>query len=206
MHEPAVGAPAVHGHVQRVDDELGAHVLSHRPADDRAGVGVLDRGEVQPAFPGAQVGDVGEPQHIRTGGAKATLDEIVSDPDAGRDRCSPTLARHEPGDPGASHQPLDTLAPDPHPVGHAQLGVDPRRAVHPAFGLVDLLDLLEQPRVLERTIRWWPALPVMEARPVDLERTAHQRDWVVGLLRGDERKHLAYRPSVSRAKKAAAEV
>src|SRR5438477_2265720 len=34
-----------------VCDQLCAHVLGHRPADDRARAGILDRSQVQPALP-----------------------------------------------------------------------------------------------------------------------------------------------------------
>jgi len=82
-------------HVERVDDELGAHVVGHRPADDRARVGVLNRGQVQPALPRAQIGDVGEPQHVRRSGPELAFNEVVGDTDARHvDRCSATLARH----------------------------------------------------------------------------------------------------------------
>ena len=46
-----VGLAADDGHAERVDDEFGAHVLGDRPADDQAGVGVHDRGAVQPCPP-----------------------------------------------------------------------------------------------------------------------------------------------------------
>jgi hypothetical protein len=51
MHETGPGAAAVKGHLERVDDELGAHVVGHRPADDPSREGVLDGGEVDPALP-----------------------------------------------------------------------------------------------------------------------------------------------------------
>jgi hypothetical protein len=96
VNETAIGAATVQRHVQRVDDELGAHVIGHRPANDRAGVGVLNGGEVQPALPGAQVGDVGEPQHVRGSRPELALNKVISDPDAGHDdRCSPALAWHK---------------------------------------------------------------------------------------------------------------
>ena len=54
--------------------------------------------------------------------------------------------------------------------------------------------------------RWTGArpLPAVEGRAVDAEHPAHQRDRVVGLLRGDEPIGIGHRPSLSRAKKAAA--
>ena len=49
MNEPGRRPAAMKRHLERVDDELGAHVVGHRPADDPAAVGVLDGGEIQPA-------------------------------------------------------------------------------------------------------------------------------------------------------------
>jgi len=96
VHQTRVGTPAVHSHLQRVDDELGTHVVSHRPANDRAGVGVLDSGQVQPALPRAQIGDVSEPQHVRGVRPELALDKIISDANPGHsDRRAPTLARHK---------------------------------------------------------------------------------------------------------------
>jgi hypothetical protein len=84
MHQAGVGPAARDGHLERVDDELGAHVVGHAPADDPTAVGVLHGRQLQPALPGAQVGDVGQPQDVRRVAPEPALDEIVGDPDAGR--------------------------------------------------------------------------------------------------------------------------
>ena len=49
MDQAGLGATAGDGHLQRIDDQLRAHVLGHAPADDRAAVGVLDGSEIEPA-------------------------------------------------------------------------------------------------------------------------------------------------------------
>jgi hypothetical protein len=51
---------ALDGHVQRVDGDLDVQGLSHAPADDLARVHVEQRGQVQPTFPGGDVGEIGE--------------------------------------------------------------------------------------------------------------------------------------------------
>src|SRR5664280_2575355 len=56
-------APAERGvitarHLQRVDDQVGSHVLGHRVADAGLGVAVDNGGQKQPALPGGDVGDV----------------------------------------------------------------------------------------------------------------------------------------------------
>jgi hypothetical protein len=45
-------------HLQRVDDQAGAHVLGQLPADDHPSGQVDHRGQIQPALTGAQVSDV----------------------------------------------------------------------------------------------------------------------------------------------------
>jgi hypothetical protein len=36
MHQAGARPAAVQGHLERVDDEFGAHMIGHRPADDAA--------------------------------------------------------------------------------------------------------------------------------------------------------------------------
>src|SRR5918994_574285 len=138
-------------------------------------------------------------------GAELAFEEVGGGLDAGHADCRPPpLTRLDARDTGGFHQPGDALAPDPDPLLEAQLGVDSRRPVGAAAGVVDPLDLLRQPGILERAIGRRPALPVMEAGAVHTEHATHHGDGIVGLLRGDEREHLAYRPSLSFAKKTAA--
>ena len=97
MNEAVACPAAAKRHVQCVDYELCAHVIGRAPADDPATVGVLDGGQVDPTLPGPQMGDVGDPQHIRSGGAKVALDEIVGDSDTGHsDRGSAALLATRP--------------------------------------------------------------------------------------------------------------
>src|SRR5665647_271663 len=48
------------GHGDRVADQVGAHVLGHRPADNGLGVAVDHRGQVEPAGPGTDVRNVAD--------------------------------------------------------------------------------------------------------------------------------------------------
>jgi hypothetical protein len=79
MYEAGLWPAASDGHLQRVGDELGAHVLGHRPPDDPSGVGVLDGGEVEPALPGSEIRDVGDPQHVRCVGPELPFNEVIGD-------------------------------------------------------------------------------------------------------------------------------
>jgi len=180
-------------------------MVSHRPADDPPGVEVLDVREVQKPLPRRDVGDVSRPRLVRCGRVEVPLEQIRSDPDAGQtDRGPPPLTGQHPGDSGGFHQSLHTLAPDPDPVLEPQLSVNAPSAVGAVRLGMDRLDLLDQPRVGQRPVRRRATLPVVKARAVHAERPAHHRDRIVRLLRGDQTEQLAYRSSVSRAKKAAA--
>ena len=64
------------GHAQRVEHEIGAHVLSELPSDDAAAEGVDDEAEEHQPFPAAQVGEVRDPQLIGALGAEVALHEI----------------------------------------------------------------------------------------------------------------------------------
>ena len=62
---------------RRVDDELGAHVIGDRPADDPAGPGVDHDGEVDPALAGGVLGDVLHPQPVGAVGSELAVHQIV---------------------------------------------------------------------------------------------------------------------------------
>jgi hypothetical protein len=50
MYEAGLGPATSDGHLQRVGDELSAHVLGHRPPHDPPAEGVLDGGKIEPSF------------------------------------------------------------------------------------------------------------------------------------------------------------
>jgi len=64
------------GHVEGVQDQLGAQVVGHRPAHHSPGEGVQDHRQIQPPFAGALLGDVGDPEPVGAGRLEVTLDEI----------------------------------------------------------------------------------------------------------------------------------
>jgi hypothetical protein len=133
MDRPFRRPAPTNGHLERSDDELGAHVLGHRPADDPAAEEVLHRGQVQPALTGVDLLDVGRPHAVRSLGTELTADEVTEGLHAlDTDRAALAAAalvgslkarqRHEPRDALLTH--ADALA--------AQHGVHPRAAIAPA--------------------------------------------------------------------------
>jgi Protein of unknown function (DUF2699). len=70
---------APHRHHQRLQHQVGVQGRSHRPADDLPGEQVHDRRQVQPAFVGADVGDVGDPGTIGGYGVELPCQMVVCD-------------------------------------------------------------------------------------------------------------------------------
>ena len=64
-------------HLQGVDDELGPDVIRDRPADHASTERVGHRGEIHPAFVGAVLGDIGDPQPVRGADIEDPLHEIL---------------------------------------------------------------------------------------------------------------------------------
>src|SRR5664280_43362 len=63
-------------HLEGVADEALAHVSGELPADDAPGVDVHDHGQVSPALPGADVGEVSEPQFVGAGSGEVAVHEV----------------------------------------------------------------------------------------------------------------------------------
>ena len=113
-NQPPGGPTEAAGHLQCVDDELGAHVRRELPADDRAAVAVEDEGEVDEAAPAADVGQVGHPLLVRAGGAEVALQEVAGPLEGGLvgDRRPLAAAAPLAFEPLGAHQPGDPVAAD----------------------------------------------------------------------------------------------
>jgi len=64
------------GLLQRIEHEAGVRRSRGPPADDPAGIGVDDEGDVDEAGPGRDIGEVGQPQDIRPWRLKLAIDVI----------------------------------------------------------------------------------------------------------------------------------
>jgi hypothetical protein len=65
------------GHLERVEDELAAHVRRDLPTHDHAAVDVEDEGQARGAGVAADVGQIADPELVGRLGAEAALDQVT---------------------------------------------------------------------------------------------------------------------------------
>ena len=172
--------PLTDGHVEGVQDQLGAQVLSHRPAHNSPGEGVQDHRQVQPALTGVLLGDVGHPQPVWRWRQEVPFDEV-------RCGCSGRVAACGAVPPAAvdalqavvTHQPGDPFAADMDVQAQPELGVDARRAVGGAAARVDLADLIAEIGIDHGPPRRWPRGPGVVAGACHTQHAAQPGDLVV---------------------------
>jgi len=152
------------GHLESVDDEVGAQVVSDGPAHDPAGVDVEDHGAVDPALAGAVLGDVGDPEPVRCIRGELTPD-VVGPGRLGAVVMAPHAAMH-PGPAVAAHQPGDLAPPHLMAAAERQLGMDSADTVGLPRRGVDLDDGLEEVGVGDISSRRWPLDPLLVGRVV----------------------------------------
>jgi hypothetical protein len=85
--------PTPEGHLEGVDDELGAHVIADRPAHHHPAERLEDHGQVDLPVAGGMLGDIHHPQPVRLGRIENPVHEIgggvaaSAAPAGGGDRC-----------------------------------------------------------------------------------------------------------------------
>src|SRR5579859_7139579 len=130
------------------DYKLGVQHGTQRPTDDAARVDVEDDGQVEPALPGADVGDVGDVLLVRPGRREVSVHQI-----GGRSGLGVALgglaiaAPMGTLDAQMAHEPEDPLARAAHAVVVTQLVEDAWSAVGEARARVDGDDEFAQARV-----------------------------------------------------------
>ena len=67
VDQPGRGTAPSSGPLKGLDGQRGGEPLTHRPADNSPGVEIHDGGQVEPAFPRADIGDVRNPALIGGG-------------------------------------------------------------------------------------------------------------------------------------------
>ena len=179
-HRAGLRTAAPDRHLQRVHDELRAHVVCDRPAHDLAGEDVQYR--CAGDLPGARrvLRDVGTPQQIRPCCVELPLHQILVD------RLSRPVAALVPmadaAPPGHRQEPRDPLPPDPQAHPEPQLGVDSGGSVGGAGHRVDVHDRVRQVGIGEITggepVGLLALPPFIEPRPGHPEHPAGRRDVV----------------------------
>jgi hypothetical protein len=110
MNDTVLRRAASGCHVERVDDELGAEVVLHGPADDRAAACIEHDCEIQVTLHRRHVRDVSDPELVGARRAEVAVDEIRSGTTLlvtdGRRRLAPTSHTFEAR---AAHQTSDAL-------------------------------------------------------------------------------------------------
>ena len=111
-------APSPNRHHECIGDELRGHCRMHGPADDPSREEIDDRGHVEPAFGGPEVGEVSDPFAVRRRGGERPVEHIRGNGDR---RAHPGVRRHMPpsgpcAQRSVSHQPLDPMATAGDPV------------------------------------------------------------------------------------------
>jgi hypothetical protein len=185
VHDPLIGSSSFEGHEDCVADKFGVDGVAHRPTDYSSRPEVENRGQVEPAFAGADLSDVGGPEHVRPDGVEVAAHQVRGgDNDAG--------SRGAPSSTGVcadqvlrAHQAGDAFAAA-SPAGAGQLGVHPRCAVGAMGVLIDRGDRRAQPRVGGRPRRGRPGEEGVEPRAGDREYSAEPLDAVGVSMIGDE--------------------
>jgi hypothetical protein len=115
-------------HLDSVDDELAADVISDGPADDATAEGVEDDGQVHLPVAGGVLGDIHDPEAVGFGGVKVSVEEVVAAlgggvTAGGAATSSPAVDALQVR---LAHESLDSLAGAARPEAEAQLGMHPR--------------------------------------------------------------------------------
>ena len=132
MNQPRLRPPLSHRHLQRRQDEVGAQMVLHRPADHPPAEHVKNhRQEEKPVLLGRQIRDVRDPEPVGTSSGKAPLDEVGSRrgrriaPRGAHRRRPPTMAAHQPG---LAHEPRHPVVPAGQPP-RPEFRLDPQRTM-----------------------------------------------------------------------------
>jgi hypothetical protein len=194
--EDRVGADqsGVDAHGQRVDDQAGAHVCRELPTDHHPGGQVDHGGQVEPALPGLEVGDVAD-QPL----ARRRAGRVEVPPDQIR-RLHRVLAADRGAPIGARlHRPQTELAHQVRDQPDAALvPLTVERSGHPptARGLPRVVEdpphLFGQLSTTRCGRGLGPVAPGVEARTRHAQQRTHPDDLVGGLLRLDQRAALGY--------------
>jgi hypothetical protein len=191
-------------HIKRVDHELFPHMVGHGPTDDATAEDVENDGKIQEPAPGRDVGDVGDPQLVRSVGGEATFHEIERRSRiaiTNRRRCA--LAPRSTVDTAIAHQTGNSFSADTSTIVK-KFCVNSRTTVRRTRTAEDRFNSIAEQRVFLRMFRRRPRRPSVIAARRNLEDAAHRSDGIIGLVRFHESEDRFGRSVFSRANQAAA--
>jgi hypothetical protein len=138
---------SVQGLLQGIAHDVGSGRARNRPADHDAGEDVDDEGDINKALPGANVGDVADPQGMGPSRRDLAIDPIER---TGRrlvaDRRFDRPTTHHPFQVPLAHQTLHRAAGDLNALAR-ELPPDLARTINLNVLIAAALDALHQPRI-----------------------------------------------------------
>jgi hypothetical protein len=125
--------------------------MGHRPADDAPTPRVDHDGQVQKPSVRRHVGDVGDPELVRTGGSEVAIDEVRGRPtvEVAPRGLRASLSPADADNPSLPHEPADASNADLHLVFLDKVAMNARCSVRTSRARMKVLDALEQPRVFD---------------------------------------------------------
>ncbi len=164
------------GHVECVKDEVGRHRPTGLPAHDATAEHVGDEGDVDDAGPRRAVGEVADPELVRSSRAEVALDEVgaahVAQVRMGREAL---LRPRGAADPQAIHEPGHLLAPDVEVLA-SRRPPELALAVDGVVGLPQAEELRTELLITDLASRGWTGLSGVVGGGGDLENLADRLD------------------------------
>lgn len=175
------------GHLQSLLYQRGSHVVGHGPTHDLARKQVQHRSQIQPAFGGVDVGNIGYPFPIRSGRRKILVLQIGGRlrPWVALRRLGKAPVRFPSRDPMPAHQSRHSV-PAASCSPSLQSGMDARTAVRLPTSPVFLLDLRHQGLIGLRSLAGWASTPGIVATPAHSQRPTHSPHPIHTLMRSHE--------------------
>src|SRR6185437_10118750 len=203
MNDIARTALAV-GHLEGLQDELTAKMVVHRPTNDATTERIDHHSQVQEAGGSRNVGDIGDPQSVRSRGGEAALHQIWSGSGVAiAYRRVNALTTTGALQTSATHQARYAFGAHAYAL-LGEFGMHPRPSVGRTRALMNVADALEQLPVHLCPRRGCTIAPCVKAAGGDPQQPTHGCHRIGGLIRSHEFESLSGVEWVSRANQAVA--
>lgn len=183
MQQTRARTPSAQCHAERAQREIDVKRLAHRPADAAARGEIQHRGQVEPALPGRDVGNVADPDPIHLGHVELAIEESGRDPihvlRIGGAHFPPRPRATDEADP--SHETSDPLQTDA-PSFIVEIAQHVRRAIGPVAPVMRRADVQDQPIVRDGPDTRPARAPHVEAGRRDLEHSTHESHGILALV------------------------